>query len=140
MNLAARLAYVVRLGWAKARAEDGSGICVMDTVDRAEAHLRRIAALTGATRVGPYCYLLDAGNTRFEVHDSYVCPMPSVTYPSATPSGTCFRLPNHRIPVAEKVATALLQLKNNPRLFDRWACQNGLFKADGELFGPAPIG
>jgi hypothetical protein len=39
------------------------------------------------------------------------------------------------MPKAEQIATALLQLRNNPALFDRWAYQCGLsFKADGQVF------
>jgi hypothetical protein len=39
------------------------------------------------------------------------------------------------MPKAEQIATALLQLKNNPALFDGWAAQNCLaFKADGQVF------
>jgi len=39
------------------------------------------------------------------------------------------------MPKAEEIATALLQLTNNPALFDKWAVQNGLaFKADGQVF------
>jgi hypothetical protein len=35
----------------------------------------------------------------------------------------------------EETASVLLQLKNNPGLFDKWARRNGLaFKADGEVF------
>lgn len=111
-------------------------ITVMDTEDRAETYLRRIAILTGATRVGRY-YILDVSKTRFEVYDSYVCRTPSVTDPTAEPRGTCFYPPNQHMPTAEKIATALLQLKNNPTLFDSWASQSGLFKADGELFRQA---
>jgi hypothetical protein len=38
------------------------------------------------------------------------------------------------MPKAEQIATALLQLKNNPALFDGWAARNGAFKPDGQLF------
>jgi hypothetical protein len=42
------------------------------------------------------------------------------------------------MPKAEQIATALLQLRNNPALFDRWALQRNLaFKADGKVFAPA---
>jgi len=42
------------------------------------------------------------------------------------------------MPKAEEIATALLQLTNNPALFDKWAVQNGLaFKADGQVFSRA---
>jgi hypothetical protein len=37
----------------------------MDAKNRAETYLRRVVALTGATRLAPYCYLLDVGNTQF---------------------------------------------------------------------------
>jgi hypothetical protein len=38
------------------------------------------------------------------------------------------------MPKAEEIATVLLQLTNNPGLFDRWAAQSGAFKADGQAF------
>jgi len=39
------------------------------------------------------------------------------------------------VPRAEEIASALLQLNNNPRLFDKWAMKNGLaFKANGQVF------
>jgi hypothetical protein len=113
-----------------------NGVNAIDTVDRAETYLRRVVAFTGATRLGAY-YVLDVGKTRFEVYDSYVCRTPSVTDLTATThEGTCFYLSKQYMPAAEKIATALLQLKNNPRLFDKWAGQSGVFKADGELFKP----
>jgi hypothetical protein len=127
---------VWRLWMSGEQRKPSNGVDVMDIVDRAESYLRRIVAVTGATRVGSY-YVLDVGKTRFEVHDSYVCQAPSAINPTATPRGTCFYLPNQHLPAEEKIATALLQLKNNPTLFDRWAGQTGVFKADGELFSQA---
>jgi len=42
------------------------------------------------------------------------------------------------MPKAEEIATALLQLANNPALFDKWALKNGqAVKADGQLFSRA---
>jgi hypothetical protein len=39
------------------------------------------------------------------------------------------------MPKAEQIATALLQLKNNPALFDGWVARNHVaFKANGEVF------
>ena len=39
------------------------------------------------------------------------------------------------MPSAEVVASALLQLKNNPRLFKKWRKQRGYtFKANGKMF------
>ena len=45
-------------------------------------------------------------------------------------------IPVHKgMPKEEEIATALLELANNPTLFDKWAVQNGLaFKADGQVF------
>jgi hypothetical protein len=114
-----------------------NGVAFMDIQDRADAYLRRIVALTGAMQVGSY-YILDVGETRFEVRDSYVCRMRHMTQPTATFGGTCFYSPNRHMPAAEKIAAALLQLKNNPKLFDKWAAQTGVFKADGELFKSSP--
>ena len=111
---------------------------IADAEDRAEAYLSRIIELTGATQMGRHYCVLDVGNTRFEVHDSYVsrAPIMAGSTAAAKPAagGTCFYIPNYYMPVSEKIATALLQLKNNPALFDRWAAQNGTFKPDGKLF------
>ena len=42
------------------------------------------------------------------------------------------------MPSAEVVASALLQLKNNPGLFKKWRKQPGcMFKADGKAFRDA---
>jgi len=39
---------------------------------------------------------------------------------------------------SEEIATALLQLANNPALFYKWALKNGqAVKADGQLFSRA---
>jgi hypothetical protein len=43
------------------------------------------------------------------------------------------------MPKAEQIATALLQLRNKPAPFDRWAAQNGAFKADGQAFSPRAV-
>ena len=48
---------------------------------------------------------------------------------------TCFFVPNQEMPSAEQIATALLVLKNDPTLFDKWAVKDGeSFKADGQIF------
>jgi hypothetical protein len=41
------------------------------------------------------------------------------------------------MPKSEHIAAALLQLKNKPVLFDKWAAQSGAFKPDGQAFSPA---
>jgi hypothetical protein len=100
----------------------------------AETYLRRILALTGATQV-ENGYVLDVGKTRFHVRDRYVRRLQDITDPKSADEGTCFYPVHKGMPRPEEIATMLLQLKNNPALFDRWAAQNGLpFKADGQVF------
>jgi hypothetical protein len=117
------------------RFENSSdGVEPIDRKDRAKTYLRRIVALTGATQMGSG-YVLDVGTTRFEVLDRYVRRLRDLTDPKCTYEETCFYCAHKEMPKAEQIATALLQLRNNPALFDRWAHQGGLaFKADGQVF------
>ena len=101
--------------------------------DRAKTYLRRIVALAGATQTGN-SYVLEVGTTRFRVRDRYVGRLMDVSDPKCAYEETCFYLPYKDIPKREQIASALLQLKNNPALFDRWAAQSGAFKADGQGF------
>ncbi len=102
--------------------------------DRAETYLRRIAALTGATQVDD-AYVLDVGKMRFYVRYRYVRRLRDMTDPEFAYEETCFYPVHKGTPKAEEIATALLQLTNNPALFDKWTVQNGLaFKADGQVF------
>jgi hypothetical protein len=109
------------------------GLDRLDGKDRAKTYLRRIAALTGATQTGD-AYVLDVGQMRFRVRDRYVSRQRDITDPGCALEETCFYPVHKGMPKGEEIATALLQLKNNPALFDRWAAQNGAFKADGEAF------
>ena len=108
----------------------------LDRKDRAKTYLRRIAARTGATQTGN-TYVMDVGKMRFRVRDRYVSRLRDVTDPECTLEETCFYSVHKGMPKAEEIATALLQLANNPTLFDRWAAQSGACKADGRAFGPA---
>jgi hypothetical protein len=120
--------------------------------ERAEIYLRRIVALTGATQMSNYC-VLEAGKTRFHVYDRNVVRLRHVTDPKSgkgqgvasrllqrisrwtcAPEQTCFHLAHQDMPAAERIATALLQLKNNPELFDSWVDKRAAFKADGHVF------
>jgi hypothetical protein len=109
----------------------------LDPLERkvhARTYLRRIVALTGATPMGNG-YVLDVGTTRFHVRDRYVRRLRDLTVPKSAYEETCFYPVHKGMPKAEEIATALLQLTNNPALFDKWAVQNGLaFKADGQVF------
>ncbi len=101
---------------------------------RAKTYLRRIVALTGATQIDD-AYVLDVGKMRFHVRDRYVGRLRDLTDPECTYEETCFYPVHKGMPKAEEIATALLQLTNNPALFDKWAVQNGLaIKADGQVF------
>jgi hypothetical protein len=103
--------------------------------DDPKTYLLRIVAITGATRMGSG-YALDVGITRFQVCGSYVRRVQDVNNPQCACEQTCFYTADKSMPKAEQIATALLQLKNNPELFDRWAAQSGAFKADGQAFSP----
>ena len=104
----------------------------LDPEEHAASYLRRIVALTGATQGGD-AYVLDVGKARFSVRYRYV--QRDVTDPAHRHGETCFYPPGRDMPRSEQIAMALLQLKNNPALFDKWAAQRGLmFKADGQVF------
>ena len=103
--------------------------------DDPKSYLLRIVAITGATQMGSG-YALDIGVTRFQVCGSYVRRVQDVNNPKGEYVETCFYTADKSMPKAEQIATALLHLKNNPALFDRWAAQCGAFKADGQAFCP----
>ncbi len=107
----------------------------LDRKDRAKEYLRRIAALTGATQVDD-AYVLDVGKMRFHVGHRYLRRLRDTTNPECAYEETCFYPVHKGMPKAEEIATALLQLTNNPGLFDSWAAQSGAFKADGQAFRP----
>jgi hypothetical protein len=117
------------------RFENGAdGLDPFDQKDRAKRYLRRIVALTGASQMDD-AYVLDVGEMRFHVRDRYVGRLRDLTDPECAYEETCFYPVHKGMPKAEEIATALLQLTNNPALFDKWAVQNGLaFKADGQMF------
>ena len=115
---------------------NSGGVHLLDRKDRAKTYLRRIAALTGATQTGN-AYVLDVGKMRFRVRDRYVSRLRDTTDPGCAVEETCFYLAHKGMPKAEEIATALLQLTNNPGLFDSWAAQSGAFKADGQAFRSA---
>jgi hypothetical protein len=107
----------------------------LDRKDRAKRYLQRIAALTGATQSDD-AYVLDVGKMRFHVSHRYVKRLRDTTDPECAYEETCFYPVHKGMPKAEEIATALLQLTNNPELFDCWAAQSGAFKADGQAFRP----
>ncbi len=119
------------------RFENGSdGVRPIAPKDPAKSYLRRIVALTGATQMGNG-YDINVGTTKFRVRNKYVSRMRDVTDPKCAYEETCFYSADKSMPKAEQIATALLQLKNNPALFDRWAAQSGAYKADGQAFSSA---
>jgi hypothetical protein len=100
----------------------------------AEAYLRRVVALTGATQMGS-SYTLDVGKTRFHVRDRNVRRIPDGEDPIWGRCETCFHPAYQEMAAEEQIATVLLQLKSNPWLFENWAVKHELaFKADGRRF------
>jgi hypothetical protein len=103
---------------------------------RAAEYLKRVAALTGAEQVRGDSYWLAAGRRNFLVDYKFVRVI------SHHGKSTCFSVATDPdMPSAEVVASALLQLKNNPRLFKKWRKQPGYtFKANGKMFRGAGLG
>ena len=99
--------------------------------ERAAEYLERIAVLTGAKQDEDGTYHLTAGDMHFLVDYKFVRVM------SYRGESTCFSVAaDPDMPSAEVVASALLQLKNNPRLFEKWRKRQGdTFKANGQMFG-----
>jgi len=97
---------------------------------RAAEYLKRVAALTGAEQVRDDTYWLRVGRRHFLVDSRFVRLI------SRGGESTCFSVATDPdIPGAEAVASALLQLKNNPRLFEKWRELHGYtFKANGRMF------
>ena len=121
------------------RLENGSAdVGAFDRKERARTYLARVVALTGATQMGN-AYDLTVGKTRFHVRYRYVRRLGDLTDPQGAYEETCFYPAKKEMPKSEHIATALLQLKSNPALFDGWAAQSGAFKADGQAFGPRAV-
>jgi hypothetical protein len=139
-NLLAEGLRVAELGGAAVIA-DGSlqnsadDLDRLDRKDRAKRYLQRIAAGAGATQVDD-AYVLDVGKMRFHVSHRYVKRLRDTTDPECAYEETCFYPVHKGMPKAEEIAAALLQLTNNPGLFDCWTAQSGAFKADGQAFRP----
>ena len=98
--------------------------------ERAAEYLKRVAKLTGAEQIQGESYWLAAGSRTFLVNYRFVRVI------SRRGKSTCFSVASHPdMPSAEVVASALLQLKSNPRLFKKWRNQPGYtFKANGTMF------
>ena len=122
---------------AEGRFENGlQGVDPFAGKDGATTYLRRIVALTGATQTGG-TFVLDVGTTRFYVRDRHVRRLRDVIDLTCECEETCFYVPYEGMPTAEQIATALLELTNNPALFDRWAARIGAVRADGQVFSGA---
>lgn len=102
---------------------------------RAAEYLKRVARLTGAEHIHDECYWLRAGRRSFLVDYKFVRMI------SRRGKATCFSVAaDPDMPSAEVVASALLQLKNNPRLFKKWRQLRGYpFKANGKRFKSADL-
>ena len=97
---------------------------------RAAEYLKRVAALTGAERVRGDSYWLRAGRKNFLVNYKFVRVI------SRPEKSTCFSVAGDPdMPIAEVIASALLQLKNDPKVLKKWRKEPGrTFKANGKMF------
>jgi hypothetical protein len=95
--------------------------------------LKRVVALTGAEEVRGDSYWLRAGRRNFLVDYKFIRVI------SHQGKSTCFSVAaDPDMPSAAVVASALPQLKNNPRLFKKWRKEPGsTFKANGKMFREA---
>jgi hypothetical protein len=137
-NLSAEVLHISELGGVAVIADgplenSADDLDHLDRKDRAKRYLQRIAALTGARQTDD-AYVLDVGKMRFHVRHRNVRRLRDTMDPECAFEETCFYPVHKGMPKAEEIATALLQLTNNPELFDRWAAQSGAFKADGRAF------
>jgi hypothetical protein len=110
-----------------------AGVDFTTASKRAQAYLRRVAILTRAEKIAGY-YVLEIGDSKFYVNDRQIARSRRGIPSSILRKQTCFYIPQQGMPAEEKIATALLHLKNNPALFDSWARQTGSYKANGEMF------
>jgi len=105
------------------------------TAQCAAEYLKRIAALTGAEHVRGDGYCVKVGRRTFLVNDRFVHVI------SHHRKATCFsvaRVPS--MPSAEVIASALLHLKNNPKLVKKFRKQPGYaFKSNGKMFGETTV-
>jgi hypothetical protein len=104
---------------------------LLDRQERADTYLRRIVALCSAEQMSDG-YVIDVGTARFIVSERHVTRLRSES--ELASEETCFYSLRSDIPRTEEIASALIQLRNNPALFDRWAAQCGAVKADGQPF------
>jgi hypothetical protein len=108
--------------------------CPENVRNQAQSYLLRVVALTNAAEAVDG-YILNVGTSTFHVRDRYVARLRGGKDAKSRHEETCFFVANQGMPSAEQIATALLMLKNDPALFDKWAAKEGeLFKADGQIF------
>jgi hypothetical protein len=75
------------------------------------------------------------GTNTFHVRDRYVTRLREGKDAKSRHEHTCFFVPNQELPSAEQIATALLMLKNDPTLFDKWGpLRMESHSADGRIF------
>jgi hypothetical protein len=125
----------IRPAWGFLNHSENNSLGATDKVgDQAQSHLLRVIALTDAIKADDG-YLLKVGTTTFHVRDRYVRRLRGVNDAKSLYEQTSFFVPGPVMPSAEQIATALLMLKNDPTLFDKWAVKNGVsFKSDGQTF------
>ena len=124
-----------RPAWGFLNHSENNSLGATDKVgDQAQSYLQRVIALTNAIKAGDG-YVLNVGTNTFHVGYRYVRRLRREGVANSRYEQTCFFVPSHGMPRPEQIATALLMLKNDPTLFDKWAVRDGMsFKADGQIF------
>ncbi len=91
---------------------------VMEPNEKAARILERVARAVGATQIRPDIYILTTPKGTFHIDSHYIqwrASSDPVRYAIDFDHITCYRTGS--LPWEEKIATALLRLKNNPEQF-----------------------
>jgi hypothetical protein len=103
------------------RREHMNDLEVAEAEAKALANLQQIAKVVGARVEGPNRAFLKVGKDEFQVDVGSVYRTRGLT---GLRNCTCYQL-NVRIPYAEMIASTLLLLKHDPKIFDRWVNRDG---------------
>lgn len=102
---------------------------------KAQFNLQKVAKAVGATKVmerewrvaDSLTYKLEIGNRMFLVRSDYIFEFRMTGKKGEEPAkGTCYAM-RTGVPYPELIASVLLQLKRDPRLFDKWREHHGMF-------------
>src|SRR5260370_24690600 len=117
----ARQEYELLITQFRVNARPMTARIMESAITKAEANLERIARAGGAVRICEGGYRLDSHGRSFMVDAAHISTAQGFQY-----LVTCYQ-PFGTIPPQEKIATALLYLKNDPDMFYRLLLHQGLY-------------